>query len=389
MKPEKLNIFFISSWLPTIDKPHLGNFVVKHANSISSFCNVFLVSIIFQNVLTHKKTIIQNNNGLYNIEIQLTNKCYLYKLFPWLKHLRLIYEYLKVFKYICRSYSKIDIVHTNVIIPLSIIAFCIKLFYKVPYIVSEHWTGYLDRDPHKLNVFKKLLIKLVLSKSSYITAVSDELKYALKAIYPKSKIEVIPNVVDDIFFNFPLKYLHGEKFRFTHISTLDNKQKNVTGIIDSFIEVHKEYNNTILTIVGEKRNKFIENYVSKKTTFKNIIFFKYNLKSEEIADLLSNSNALVMFSNYESFSIVIAEALALGVPVIASKCGGLADNLSENYGFFIQPNDKIELIRAMKQMIVRYETIDKSQLRNFAKQFSFNRVGEQFFHIYNKTIVEK
>lgn len=387
MKPDKPNIFFISSWLPTPDNPHLGNFVVKHAQAISLCCNVYLVNINFHNsAFSRKIKKVEDYKGLICIEIFLTKNNILYNFIPFLKQIKLIYEYLKIFKYVNKQYAKIDITHSNVIFPISVVAFFIKHFFRVPFVVTEHWTGYLDRDPHELNLFKKLITKTVLFQSAGITAVSDELKESIETIFRKSEIQVVPNVVDDIFFKLPLKEKSTERFEFIHISTLDNLQKNVTGIIDAFIEVNKEFENTHLTIVGEKQNKFLIDYISKKTDSKHNIELKFNQKTDEIAELISNSHVLVMFSNYESFSIVLAEALAAGVPVIASKCGGLANILDEKYGFFIKPNDSYELLKSMKEIMVNYEIYDKELLRNFAYKFSYQNVGEQFYNVYRSII---
>ncbi len=96
-----------------------------------------------------------------------------------------------------------------------------------------------------------------------------------------------------------------------------------------------------------------------------------------------------MFSNYESFSIVIAESLASGIPVVTSRCGGLTSVLDEKFGVFIKPKVTLALKEAMQEIIVKYESYDKNLLRNFAYQFSNNVIGEQFNKIYRHVISNK
>jgi glycosyltransferase involved in cell wall biosynthesis len=381
MKSDKLIIFFISSWLPSSDNPHLGNFVVKHARSISLFCNVFFINISFINSIKTKSVDIEFEENLCLYKVYLPKNKTFYRLFPLFKFFRLFIEYIKAFFYVRKNYGKVDVVHSNIIIPISIIAVFIKYFFRVPFVITEHWTGYLSKDPYKLSIFEKFFTKFVITEATCVTTVSNDLKMALRQLNKNKPINIVPNVVNDVFFNLSCSKPKG-KFNFIHISTLDDSQKNVKGIIDAFAEVYKSDSTVHLTFIGEKSNKVIEQYAFSKLNNKNIIDFKYNLSHNEIADFLSESHVLVMFSNYESFSIVIAEALASGIPVIATNCGGLASDLDERYGIIIEPQNTIALKEAMFKIKHCYDSFDKNLLRNFALQFTYEAVGKQFFNIY-------
>jgi glycosyltransferase involved in cell wall biosynthesis len=91
-----------------------------------------------------------------------------------------------------------------------------------------------------------------------------------------------------------------------------------------------------------------------------------------------------MFSNYESFSVVIAEALACGIPVIATRAGGLANELTAKQGIIIKTGNQIALHNSMNEMINNYDSYNKAEIATFAKRFSYENVGKALHEIYLK-----
>lgn len=93
-----------------------------------------------------------------------------------------------------------------------------------------------------------------------------------------------------------------------------------------------------------------------------------------------------MFSNYESFSVVIAEAMACGLPVIASRAGGLANELTSKHGIIIKVGNVTALSNSMNEMMNNYQQYNKTEIAAFAQKFSYKRVGELLNQIYQKSI---
>ena len=89
-----------------------------------------------------------------------------------------------------------------------------------------------------------------------------------------------------------------------------------------------------------------------------------------------------MFSNYESFSVVIAEALACGIPVIATRAGGLANELTTKQGIIINIGNEIALCNSMKEMINKYDSYNKAEIGTFGEKFSYENVGKTLHKIY-------
>lgn len=87
------------------------------------------------------------------------------------------------------------------------------------------------------------------------------------------------------------------------------------------------------------------------------------MSREEVLSLVSKSHALLLTSQFETFGVVLIEALALGKPVIATRCGGPESIVRQKDGFLIEKNNAEQLSHAMLSMIEKYDHFDSSEIR--------------------------
>ena len=98
----------------------------------------------------------------------------------------------------------------------------------------------------------------------------------------------------------------------------------------------------------------------------------------EFAEALNHSDVFVLASRSETFGIVYAEALAAGVPVIATKCGGPEDFIDETNGILIPVEDVEALATAMHTMIVTCDRYEGASLASVCRShFSPESVAQQ------------
>ena len=107
------------------------------------------------------------------------------------------------------------------------------------------------------------------------------------------------------------------------------------------------------------------------------------MDNEEVYKYLSECSFLVMNSNLETFSLICAEALCRGKPVVATRCGGPEDFLSEETGMLIEPGNDVQLSDAMQRMIQQFRNYEPSKLKMFATDhFSADKIGKMYVDIY-------
>ena len=158
--------------------------------------------------------------------------------------------------------------------------------------------------------------------------------------------------------------------------------KNIKGIIEAFSEVIKYHKKLKLEIIGD--GKDLNNYksLSNKLKLKNHISFHGNRDSDYVFKTLSQSHVLILNSFFETFSIICAEALLCGIPVISTKCGGPESFLNDETGILIDRDNKNQLIKAMKAMITDYDKYEAEKLKSRAHQFSMDTIGEKINQQY-------
>jgi glycosyltransferase involved in cell wall biosynthesis len=105
--------------------------------------------------------------------------------------------------------------------------------------------------------------------------------------------------------------------------------------------------------------------------------------------MIQESDALLMFSNYENFPCVIAESMMCGKPVITSDVNGIPEHVNSLNGILVKPKDEIALFEAIKRFIIVKNDFDSTEIRRYAlEHFSYNEVGKKFSQIYDKVLIE-
>ncbi len=154
------------------------------------------------------------------------------------------------------------------------------------------------------------------------------------------------------------------------------KMEGVKLLIESMELVEKKIKNFVFVIVGG--GKYLEEckkYASKKH-YKNKIIFAGFIK--DIPEILKASNLFVYSSKVESFGMVIKEAQASGLPVIAGKQAGIIDAVDSG-GVLVEPkpeNFAIEIINMLNNPNKMKEYSEKS--KNVAKSETWDKIAQKY-----------
>lgn len=386
MSGQKLNILFISSWYPTRITPTIGNFVEKHAESVALFANVDVLHVCFDPSLKERKEYsVEKKNNLTVHRIYLKKQPFCIHVISGIfKLIKIVHYYYYGYRLIYKDRSKPDIIHANVLVPIGFIAYLFKFTKKIPYIITEHWTGYLQKDT-KPKIKFLFLHRIFAKKASALTPVTNNLAEAMKSFSIKGNFVTIPNVVDTAIFLLRKENITSVK-HILHVSTLDDKQKNFSGIISALSMLVKKRDDFILDIVSEGNyNQFLPEV--KAAGLENKIIFHGLKQSAEVAAIMQQCVFLILFSNYENFPCVIAEAMACGLPVLSTDVGGIAEHVNEKTGVMIKKGDTDALVFQIDKMLDSCRNYDAASIRNYAVNvFSYKVIGKQYVQLYNNIL---
>jgi glycosyltransferase involved in cell wall biosynthesis len=200
------------------------------------------------------------------------------------------------------------------------------------------------------------------------------------------RYHVVPNVVDTDLFHLPTgkENRPGKKKRILHVSGLV-PVKNIPGILRVVKRLADKRHDFELYIVGEgELREDFEHLALELGILNKVVFFQGGKRVEEVAVSMRESDFLLLFSDYENSPCVIVEAMASGLPVLASNVGGIPELVNERIGMLAAPRDEEGLLAALEKMLDKCTGYDKEYLRGEAvRRFSYEAVGKEFLEIYN------
>ncbi len=385
MNQPKIKVLFISSWFPNKENPTVGNFVEKHAEAVSLYADVTVLYVCFSALITAKQEYVYEKHNRLDVHIIYLKK---YKTFiPFitsvLKFFRVLKAYHIGFQKIYKN-SKPDIIHANVLIPIGLIACYFKLIKKIPYIITEHWTGYLPQDENKPGS-SILFYRYFAKKAAFLAPVTQNLAAAMQDFNISGNFKVIPNVVEVKLFE-KKKVSTANIKRIIHISSLDDKQKNISGILIAIHEMAKHRNDFVLEIISDGDFEQYHEKIERLGIVDKIIFHgKKN--TAEVAAILCQCDFLLLFSNYENFPCVIAEAMSCGLAVLSTDVGGIAEHVNENNGILIESHNMEMFMDALQNMLNNCRNYDADKIRAYAENhFSYEIIGKQYFEVYHSVL---
>ncbi len=376
---KKKHILFLSSWYPTRRKPFLGNFIQRQAKLLAS---------------NHKVTVLHlaSNINLDKIEIEINEEDNLKEIMVYHpKGKNIISKYInmkKAFKKGVKLIENVDIIQGNIIFPKGIQFAWAKKHFKCPLIVMEHSSFFHKKTIKDLNEQEKITLRNIVKNTDHLVTVSSNLKNDLAPFFPYKPTTIIPNHVDTSIFK-PENIPTNKTTQFLHISTLDENSKNPRGIIQAVANLKADgFENFHLTIVSDEPTGTWVNIVREKN-LSNFISFKGPICWEAVPMFYQQSDCFILFSNYETFSIVLAESWACGTPTISTPVG-VASNVQSDISTTIEINNISNLSEAMEKFIEKKINFDRSKIIQYAQQFSekevlskYNNLLSSIFHTDN------
>ena len=380
------NILWLASWYPNTLSPFDGDFIQRHARAVASNKNITVLYVKKddkQIITTDTKEVVTQTGNLIEIIIyyhRITTGIKLLDKLLSRKRYNSIYR--KILKKLIEEKGVPDLVHVHVALNVMQQALWLKKKYSIPIVISEHWTGYLPEAKTNLdnyNLIHKRWLQKIFGEAVAVTVVSKVLGDAIQNRF-KIKYQVISNVVDTNIF-YPVQKQDSSITKFIHVSLL-NYQKNPQDIIEGFRIVKKQGYNFQLTIYGPD-NIELKQLADNKDLQAEIIF-KKEVPQNILAKEMQQSDALILYSRYETFGCVVIEANACGIPVIVSDIPVFREYLKENTaGIFAKPNSPDDLAEKIIYFINKRKTFSSKEIADHTKNiFSYKAVGQQFSALY-------
>ena len=375
-----MKVLFLTPWYPHRYDAMSGLFVRKHAQAVAcQGVEVGVISMYHEPSITHNEIVDEMVDGVREV-ILYTKKS---GIIGELDGLRRLWQYWH------KRYGVPDVVHLNVLTKQGLFARWLQVNYNIPFVVMEHWSGYLPENGDYRGFMRKILSQMILSHTKAVMPVSVKLMNAMKQCgLEYDNWQIVPNVVDDFFYEDTRCETRDTRFRFLHVSCFDNRAKNTLAIVEAVEQLSKQRTDFELIMVGTGQDIFFTRCLADNYNLvgRGFVQFVGEQTPQQVKEWMDASDCFVLFSNYETAAVVLEEAAACGLPIISTPVGIAEELIDDTTGAIVPVKDIKSLVEAMSAMIDNVGKYDSNKIREKAEKYSFDRVGRQLVEIYKKVI---
>jgi glycosyltransferase involved in cell wall biosynthesis len=377
----RLRVLFITEWYPTKNSPVGCNYIREHAKAVNRYDDVILFHMAGADKELHRFWDMREEKD-DSMREGIETYCLWYRPspIPKISYVISLWSVLQAFKRLLGQGFRPDVIHAHVY-EAAVAAILIGRLYRIPVVVTEHSSEFPRR---RLSRYKVWKARWSFKRADLVMPVSHFLKRSIETHGIKARFLVVPNVVDTgIFFPDSRRTADGVR-RLLAVGLLDKAHnKGFPHLFDALARLEKRRQDWHLRIVGdgpglESCQRMVQSLgLSEKVTF-------CGLKNKrEVAEYMRRCDLFVLPSMVETFSVVSAEALACGVPVVATSCGGPEDFLNGKTGMNVAPGNAEELYRAIDYMLDHLAEFSAAYLSEYAKSlFSAEQIGRTLHEVY-------
>jgi len=370
---DKTTILVIPSLFPQSEGDIKGVFILDYIKSVLPYCNI-IVFDMQPHIQKNGAEIIAEKEYLY-----IRN----YYRFSSLGRFAKIIKYIKMlyasYKYSIDLPPQIQLIHVHGSVFTGLSAFIISRRINVSYIISEH-TGPFSKVSG--NIIIKSISKFVIKKSCALLTVSKDLANQISTAGIKSHVTYVTyNPVDTQLFSLAIKKSVHKRFLFV------GRLEEYKGAFRSILAFHaawQECPGWQFVIIGKgPEEKGIEDFLSQNTLFSKCVVQKGMCSKAEIAEYMKISDFFIFPSLHETFGIVVAEAMACGLPVIVGDKSAPTEFVDEECGLLVDANNTLALAAAIQTMVRTCHNYDRYLIRQkIVERFGFDKFGEKLNSIY-------
>jgi L-malate glycosyltransferase len=376
----RLRVLFITNWYPNRAEPIKAVWVREHAKAVQLYDDV---------VVLHSVGVDPDLRASWRMEREtdetLSEGIHTYRV--WYRRAPLsktsyavyLWSVIRACRQIVKGGFGPDLIHVH-IYDAGGPGLLIAKLRGIPLVVSEQFSSFPRRLLRPLDLIKAWL---ALRWADAVLPVSYALQRAIEHYGIRARFHVIPNVVDTALFvpGSP----HGmdpDRKRILFVGQLQ-PVRGIPHLLEALSRLGRKRSDWQVDIVGdgEARSEY-ERLATGLALDGRVAFHGLKTKSE-VAAFMRRADFLVISSLCETFSAPAAEALAVGTPVLATRCGGPEEFITEDVGALVAPGDADALYQGLDYMLDHFHQYSGPQIARYARErFSPERVGAQLHAVY-------
>ncbi len=377
----RLKILHIPAWYPSKENPVAGIFVREHVKATALYNDV---------VVLYSEGADREIRGLYQIEDNIEDGIRTLRLrhkkspIPKTSYFIYLWAMFRAFAKLLREGFRPEVIHAHVY-SAGVPAVLLGMRYGIPVVITEQSTAF----PRGLvRGLERVKAKFAFGRAAVVCPVSEDLRNHIERLGVRARFHVVPNVVDTSLFSPPTARRAKEdgRKRLLVVALLDPK-KGIPYLLEALAQLREKRNDFVLDIVGDGPNRAEYEELTRKLGLQDIVRFHGLKTKQEVAEFMKRCDIFVLPSLFETFGVVVIEALACGKPVIASGIGGPNEILTDEIGKLVPPGNPEALAKALDYMLDHYGEYSSEALAQYVQErYSYQAVGREFARLYRAVL---
>lgn len=377
-----MTIFLIARGCPTPSDPTWGCFELDQAIALSELGHkVVILSVDTRTRLRWRKIGIKERTygSVHALDMFLFP--FSYRIIGWnLRQKIAAVLLLKLYDYACQKFGKPDILYSHYLFN-SQLAVAVKQKYHTPLVAVEHWSALNIRPVPK---WVRTMVNATYPYADRVVTVSESLKQSINEFHKVSDISIVHNMAGREFTHISVP-----THPFTFVATGRLVYGKGFDLLPTAFSKVKDLLPTDwqMLIIGDgDEHAGLQRQINDSGLQNHIRLLGRKTKTE-IASLLQNSDVFILPSRGENFSVAVLEALACGLPVIASITGGIRECITDKNGLLFPVDDIDALAAAIQTMYTnRTQYSHEAIAADCQSHFSPQVIAQQLTNIFQQVL---
>ncbi|PJE64566.1 MAG: hypothetical protein COU90_01870 [Candidatus Ryanbacteria bacterium CG10_big_fil_rev_8_21_14_0_10_43_42] len=271
----------------------------------------------------------------------------------------------------------------------SVAPILLKLFHlnkNIPFLLTLQEGDSEDHIAHARFGLISYTWRRALRSADHVQVISTYLGSRAKAYGYQGAMSVIPNGVDGNLFKE--KKTKKEKKKIIITTSRLVEKNGVDILIRAFVLVKKEIKDARLYIVGDGACKKDLEKLASNLGVKDHVDFVGEIPFNQVPAYLSRAHVFVRMSRSEGLGTAFLEAMTVGLPVIASRVGGIPDFLThEKTGLYAKNNDAEDVAKHIIRLLTDeklYDNLSRNGKALVREKYSWDDIASRMNKIFNR-----
>lgn len=285
-----------------------------------------------------------------------------------------------------------EIYHFYFGLPTGLLAIYVHCVLKKPYVLALRGSDVPGYDNTRtylrpLHWCLSPLTRFLWTRAAKVTALSNNLRELAQASVPGIPIEVIGNGVEASVFPARPAPRFRKNLRLVCVCRLE-RRKGLTYLIEAMRELSKD--NVTLDIVGKGQREVQLRKLIERYSLENAVRLIGYVPQNNLEEHYKAADVFILPSLSESFGQALIEAMCSGLPVIASRAGGIPETLDDGIGgVLIEPASSEAIVRAVRQLAAdrsSLETMGRHNHRKAVQHYNWSGIASQYESLYRSIL---